>query len=114
MRVRWFEEMGTLLGLGIGIDQGVVVVGNVGAETRMTFRMVGEAVNIAHRLVDLAEDGQIVVTESVYRAAQETASGLAQAVDFQSMGDVWLKGKEKAQVLYRGVVGRIPLPAGAS
>ncbi|MCA9991853.1 MAG: response regulator [Ardenticatenaceae bacterium] len=114
LRVRWFEEMGTLLGLGIGIDQGVVVVGNVGAETRMTFRMVGEAVNIAHRLVDLAEDGQIVVTESVYRAAQETASGLAQAVDFQSMGDVWLKGKEKAQVLYRGVVGRIPLPAGAS
>ncbi|MFW5942971.1 MAG: response regulator, partial [Chloroflexota bacterium] len=67
---KWQEEVGIELGLGIGIDQGGVVVGNVGAESRMTFRMVGEAVNIAHRLVDMAEDGQIFITESIYDAVK--------------------------------------------
>ncbi|MFW6182455.1 MAG: response regulator [Chloroflexota bacterium] len=98
---KWQEEVGIELGLGIGIDQGGVVVGNVGAESRMTFRMVGEAVNIAHRLVDMAEDGQIFITESIYDAVKKDAPRLLEVIDFQQVGPVNLKGKSKSQMLYR-------------
>ena len=101
LRQSWFDETQIQLGLGIGIDAGDVVMGNVGAETRMNFAMVGEAVNTAHRLVDIAQDGQIVVSEGVY---EEVAlkSGRNGVLDlFTSMGDIPLKGKLAPQLLYR-------------
>lgn len=100
LREKWYKDLGVTLGLGIGIDQGNVVVGNVGAESRMTFRMVGEAVNIAHRLVDLAEDGQIFITESIYEAVQKDAPRLLELIAFRRVGPVALKGKSRAQTLY--------------
>jgi PAS domain S-box-containing protein len=100
LQKKWQAQFGTTLGLGIGIDQGQVVVGNVGAESRMTFRMVGEAVNIAHRLVDLAEDGQIFITESIYKAVKKDAPRLLEVVAFDSVGPVNLKGKSNAQTLF--------------
>jgi class 3 adenylate cyclase len=50
----WKERQGIMVGLGVGIDQGPVVIGNIGAPSRMSFGMVGNAVNTAHRLVELA------------------------------------------------------------
>ena len=100
LRQKWQTELGVNLGLGIGIDQGNVVVGNVGAESRMTFRMVGEAVNIAHRLVDLAEDGQIFITETIHNAVKKDAPRLLEVIAFRRIGPVALKGKSHAQTLY--------------
>ena len=110
LRQKWYSQNGVALGLGIGVDQGNVVVGNVGAETRMTFRMVGEAVNIAHRLVDLAEDGQIIITEGIYEAVKQDVPGLLDVISFQPAGPVALKGKADAQLLYLTSFRR-PLPA---
>lgn len=109
LRHAWFEQLGVVLGLGIGIDQGTVVVGNVGAESRMTFRMVGEAVNIAHRLVDLAEDSQIVVTNSVYDEIYRAVPESLDAAGFTSMGKLALKGKEAPVLVFRSIVERTPL-----
>lgn len=86
LRQKWFHSVGTELGLGVGIDQGEVVVGNVGATTRMNFAMVGEAVNTAHRLVEMATDGQIIITDSIYRAIMEQNSDLLHQIQFDSMG----------------------------
>lgn len=101
MRQKWFANSGVELGLGIGIDQGEVVVGNVGAETRMNFAMVGEAVNTGHRLVEIAEDGQLIITEAIYQALNENHSLLMRELNFESMGLVSLKGKARPQLLYR-------------
>lgn len=100
LRQKWKSQLAITLGLGIGIDQGNVVVGNVGAESRMTFRMVGEAVNIAHRLVDLADDGQIVITESIYEAVKADVPRLLEVISFKRVGPIALKGKTNAQMLY--------------
>jgi adenylate cyclase len=109
LRQKWFRESGVELGLGIGIDQGDVVVGNVGAETRMNFAMVGEAVNTGHRLVEIAEDGQLIITEAIYLALQKNQSLLMQELKFESMGLVSLKGKARPQVLYRTQMDRTVL-----
>jgi PAS domain S-box-containing protein len=113
LRHAWRDQLGVILGLGIGIDQGIVVVGNVGAESRMTFRMVGEAVNIAHRLVDLAEDGQIVITNSVLNEIRQKAPEALAAVGFTSMGQLSLKGKASPVPVFRGVVERTPFEESA-
>lgn len=86
-------------GMGVGIDQGEVVVGNVGAETRMTFRMVGDAVNISHRLVDLALDHQIVISESVYKN-MDFSSELLKDVQFKPIGPIPIKGRDEDQLVY--------------
>jgi adenylate cyclase len=109
LRQQWFQDSGIELGLGIGIDQGDVVVGNVGAETRMNFAMVGEAVNTGHRLVEIADDGQLIITEAIYLALQKNQSSLMQELDFESMGLVSLKGKARPQLLYRTQMARAVL-----
>ncbi len=100
LRVELFEGLNTSFGMGIGIDQGNVIVGNVGAETRMTFRMVGDAVNIAHRLVDIAKDGQIVLSESVYQNLHITSSTLLQKNLLEFMGEVKVRGKDEPERPY--------------
>lgn len=64
IRRRWAERQ-MRVGMGIGINAGMVVLGHVGGRARMNYAMVGEAVNVAHQLVDVARDGQIVVSPDV-------------------------------------------------
>lgn len=109
LRQNWWLTDQVVLGLGIGIDQGEVVMGNVGAESRMTFRMVGEAVNIAHRLVDMAEDGQLIVTEAVHQTVVKHSPELLENHLFKVIGPLALKGKSTAQTLYQLQVPRTAL-----
>jgi class 3 adenylate cyclase len=81
-------------------------MGNVGAESRLSFRMVGQPMNTANRLVDLAEDGQIVISEVVYEALKEKAPILMQRIEFERMGPIMLKGILEPQVLYRTQIAR--------
>lgn len=110
LRVEWHHKLGTEVGLGIGIDQGDVVIGNVGAESRMSFRMVGEVMSRAHRLVDLAEDGQIVIAKSVFDALQQQRPDALKRVCFSASEPIALKGFDTPQVLYRAQIKRTPLP----
>lgn len=100
----WLVRTGIELGLGVGIDQGDVVMGNVGAESRMNFQMVGESVNTAHRLVDIAQEGQVVISESIFDSLEERSPGFLTKLGFESMGAVPLKGKPVPQVIYRAVI----------
>jgi class 3 adenylate cyclase len=75
----------------------------------MNFAMVGEAVNTGHRLVEIADDGQLIITEAIYLALQKNQSSLMQELNFESMGLVSLKGKARPQLLYRTQMARAVL-----
>jgi len=109
MRRGWYDETGTELGLGIGIDVGTIVMGNVGAETRMNFAMVGETVNTAHRLVNLANDGQIVMSEAFRTALEQSQPRLMKRLVLRTVGPVGLKGKSKPQLLHVAQCARTSL-----
>lgn len=52
--------------VGIGINTGSVVVGNVGAKNRMDYTVIGDTVNVAARLEQMAEGGEIIVGEQTH------------------------------------------------
>ncbi|MEM7113803.1 MAG: response regulator [Chloroflexota bacterium] len=103
---RWYRSTGTEIGLGIGIDLGEVVVGNVGAESRMSFRMVGAAMNKASRLVNVAEDGYIIISDTLYNALEASVPQLLDRIRFKAMEPVELKGLKEPQHLYGAQVRR--------
>jgi class 3 adenylate cyclase len=75
LRAQWKELQGIEIGLGIGLDRGTVVMGSIGAPSHMNFGMVGDAVNTAHRLVELAQHGQIILSEAVLESMDEEPEG---------------------------------------
>lgn len=54
------------LQMGIGVNVGEVVVGNIGSETRAKYGIVGSAVNITDRIQSSARRREIVISDSVY------------------------------------------------
>lgn len=51
--------------MGIGVNAGEVVVGNIGSKERAKYGIVGSAVNLTQRVQEKAQGGEIVVTDSV-------------------------------------------------
>jgi adenylate cyclase len=59
------------LHMGIGLNAGEVVVGNIGSEARAKYGIVGAPVNLTNRIQSVAENGEIVVSEAAYSRTQE-------------------------------------------
>ncbi len=59
------------LKMGIGINTGEVVVGNIGSAKRAKYGVVGSQVNLTYRIESYTTAGQILVSESTYRAVPE-------------------------------------------
>lgn len=76
--VHRFEEMRKIwidrhlcfkeIGLGIGISHGEMFLGNVGSSRRFDYTVIGTDVNIAQRLANDAQSGEILITKKVYNA----------------------------------------------
>jgi len=50
----------------IGVNSGDMLAGNMGAQERMQYTVVGESVNLASRLLTTAENGQVIISEHLY------------------------------------------------
>lgn len=62
------------LEMGIGINTGSVVVGNIGSEVRMKYAAVGSAVNTAARIESNTVGGQVLIGESTYGLIKEVVA----------------------------------------
>lgn len=81
------------LEMGIGINTGPVVVGNLGSEARTKYGIVGAAVNVASRIESNTVGGQVLVGE----ATNEQISDLVEA---RPPMTVMMKGLKKPLVCY--------------
>lgn len=80
------------LEVGIGIATGEVIVGNIGSSSRMDYTAVGNGVNLAARLEELAGEGQILIDEESRRMLQD------EGIVFFGLHKV--KGRERAIQVY--------------
>ncbi len=81
------------LGIHIGVNSGEVLSGRVGTTERQDFTVMGDAVNLASRLKDLAATGQILVGPFTWRSARE-------AFSFLPLKPASIKGKTELVQMY--------------
>jgi class 3 adenylate cyclase/ActR/RegA family two-component response regulator len=92
----WAEQGLSAFGLGIGLSTGEVAAALLGSEERLEYTLVGDTVNLAQRLQDLARPaGTTVVAEATVQAADR------RLWDWEPLGERHVKGRTSPVVAYR-------------
>jgi adenylate cyclase len=81
---KW-RKRGYDLAFGVGIAQGYATLGMIGFEGRVDYAAIGPATNLASRLCDEAQAGQILISQRVFAMLEDL-------VDVVPLGNLALKG----------------------
>jgi len=92
----WQQRHGLVLGVGVGICAGEAIIGNVGSEHYASYTIIGNPVNTAARLMQLAAAGEVLLCGPVYERIRPLLSGRA----VQARGDVTLRGRSEPIPVY--------------
>jgi class 3 adenylate cyclase len=80
--------------VGIGINTGEAIVGNVGSANRMDYTVIGDCVNMAARFQQVAEGGEIIIGEKTYQHTKDLFR-------MKKKGRIKLKNKSNRVVCYQ-------------
>ncbi len=88
------------LEMGIGLNTGEVIVGNIGSSKRMKYGVVGSHVNLASRIESCTVGGQVLLSETTYQK-------VASVVDINQKLKISAKGFKEPVTIYdiKGISG---------
>jgi len=81
------------IAMGIGINTGEVVVGNIGSQKRSKYGAVGSPINVAYRIESYTLGGQVLISSETYKKVRTS-------VQLRGKMDVQFKGMEHPSTLY--------------
>jgi class 3 adenylate cyclase len=97
----WMQRGGPSTGVGIGIASGEAIIGNIGSPHHMSYTIIGNAVNTAARLMQIAKAGEVLVSGSVYDGIRDALMPGAAS----PKGDLALRGKLEPTAVYSVQLG---------
>ena len=100
---KW-SRLGHELGFGIGISHGYATLGTIGFEGRFDYAAIGTVSNVASRLCDEAQPGQILVSPRVLLAVEN-------AVSVEPVAEMTLKGIRRPMLVHNVVGAAAANPA---
>jgi class 3 adenylate cyclase len=96
LSVAWRGRYGVETGVGIGICSGEAIIGNVGSPHFMSYTVIGNPVNTAARLVQMAQADEVLVAGAFYQSIRD----LVPEARVQARGDIALRGMSEATAVY--------------
>ena len=101
---KWVDEGRAQLDIGIGINSGDMIAGNIGSSSIMSYTVIGDNVNLGSRLESLNKDyrTRIIISDA-------TRARLSGKYDIRPLGDVVVKGKTRPVAIFEIVVPS-PIP----
>jgi len=87
------KELSHEIAIGVGVNSGVAVVGNMGSDTRFDFSAIGDCVNIAARLESGTKEAGVDIL-----IGEDTAKNCS--FELKSLEAIKVKGKEKSLNVY--------------
>jgi PAS domain S-box-containing protein len=89
------DVIGQEIRVGIGLNFGPVIAGNLGSDERISYSITGDTVNTAKRIESLAKNGRntILIGESIYKSAHHL-------VTTKTLPAMQLKGKKTEVKVY--------------
>jgi len=102
---KWAADGRPMLDIGIGVNSGEMIAGNIGSSSIMSYTVIGDNVNLGSRLESLNKNysSRIIISEA-------TRARLKTAYDIRPLGDVVVKGKTRPVEIFQVCVSS-PLPA---
>ena len=82
------REYGQDINVRVGINTGLVVVGEIGSDLQMEYTAMGDAINLASRMELSARPGTVQIAEDTYRLVKPL-------FDFEDLGEIEVKGKSE-------------------
>jgi adenylate cyclase len=96
LNARWAAEGRPTLDIGVGVNTGEMIAGNIGSDTIMSYTVIGDAVNLGSRLESLNKQyaTHIIISD-------QTRIRLKGRYDMESLGNVVVKGKTEPVAIYQ-------------
>jgi adenylate cyclase len=95
LNAQWTTEGRPVLDIGIGINTGPMIAGNIGSDAIMSYTVIGDAVNLGSRLESLNKQygTRIIISEA-------TRDSLPPRYECKALGEVVVKGKTRPVAIF--------------